>query len=243
VASVTYVYHDTTVVGVSLMGQQLELAMRGSADYAVAFTQADTGLRVTMTAERLDASITVPMAAQQSADEGDVRGPLVFTLGPTGDADVESAPEVSMEASRMISALTTAQWFFPGLPDRAVGPGDRWVDTVSNEGDAELGAASEDAVVEYVVVGDTVMDGRTLLHVRLSGTSTSTNEMAMGGMQIAQQSEMSLRGHVLWDEARGVMYESLREGSGSGTVRVPMSPQPLPIQVRSTQRARLLPPS
>jgi len=243
VRAVTYAYGDTTLVGLSLMGQQLEIAMRGEADYGIEFGPAPAGVEVRLTVERLAAVVAVPMAGEETVDESAVQGPLVFTLGPTGDAAVVSTPEVSIAAARMISSLTTAHSFFPGLPDRAVVAGDRWVDTVAYEGDAELGATSEETVVTYTVVGDTVVAGRSLLHIGLTGTSRSSNQTTIGGMQVAQATELALEGHVLWDRDRGLMYEIVRRGTGSGTVRVPIAPQPLPVQVSVTQRASLQPQS
>jgi hypothetical protein len=241
--SVTYAYADTTLVAVSFMGQALEIAMRGSADYGIDFARAAPGVEVTMTVERLDVSVTVPMAGEETVDESGVDGPLVFTLDPTGDAAIVASPDISVTAARMISALSTAHSFFPGLPARAVGPGDRWVDTVSYEGDAELGATAEESIVTYTVVGDTVVGGRSLLRIGLTGTSRSSNETTMGGFQVAQSSELTLDGHVLWDEEAGIMFELVRNGTGTGTVRIPMAQQPLPIELTTTQRARLSPPA
>ena len=241
--SVTYAYGDTTLIGISLMGQALEIAMRGSARYGMDFAPAAPGVQVTLSVETLDVSVTVPMAGEERVDESGVVGPLVFTLDPTGDAAVVSSPEISVTAARMISSLTTAHSFFPGLPDRVVGRGDRWVDTVAFEGDAELGATAEESIVTYTVLGDTVVDGRALLRIGLSGTTRSSNETTMGGFQVAQSSELTVDGHVLWDEEDGIMYELVRRGVGTGTVRIPMAQQPLPIELTTTQRARVAPPA
>jgi hypothetical protein len=238
--SVVYAYGDTTLVDVAIMGQSMEIAMRGDADYGVSFATAASGIEVTLTVDRLDASLTLPMAETERLDASEVRGPLVFTLDGEGDATVVSTPEVSMAASRMLSGLTTAHSFFPGLPDRVVSVGDSWVDSITFEGDAELGAMTEATVYEYRVVGDTVIDGRPLVEIGFTGSSRTSNSMNMSGMTVAQSSIVELDGHVLWDERAGIMFEMVRRGEGGGTVRIPMSPQPLPITVRITQRARLV---
>ncbi len=236
---VTYAYGDTTLVTAAVMGQRMEIGLRGSADYGVAFGPAPDGVEVTLTVERLAATVSMPMASPEPADESDVQGALVFSLDRRGNATVTAAPEVSQAAGRMISGLTTAHTFFPGLPDRVVAPGDQWVDTLSYEGDAELGATSESSVIEYTVVGDTVVEGRDLLKISLSGTTESSNSMDLAGTPVAQESTLDVEGHVLWDTEAGVMFELVRNGRGRGEVQVPIVPLPLPIELESVQRARL----
>lgn len=240
-AQVTYAYGDTTVVSVRMGGQSMELGMRGAAEYGVRFAEAPSGVRVTLSVEDLAATLSVPMAGTERIDESQVRGDLVFVLDAEGNATIERSPEVDLSASRMISGLTTAHTFFPGLPARAVVPGDRWVDTVSYQGDAEMGDVTENAIVAYTLRADTVVDGRTLAHIGLSGTTTITNTMSMGGADIRQASTIDLTGHVLWDRAAGLMTEVIRTGTGRGTVQVPGVPLPLPIELQSSQQARLRP--
>lgn len=238
-SQVTYSYGDTTIVNFSVMGQSMELAMRGAAEYGVAFGAADDGIGVTLTVQQLAASIGIPMAGTETVDESDVEGTLVFNMDREGNATVVSGPEVSVTASRMISALTTAHTFFPGLPNRPVGPGDRWVDTVSYDGDAEVGGFSEASIIEYTVVGSTVVDGRDLLEISLQGTTEQSSVSNMGGMQVNQTSTIEVEGHVLWDVGNALMFELVKTGSGTGSAAVPISPRPLPISVEVTQRARL----
>jgi hypothetical protein len=213
--------------------------MRGAATYGTVFTSDPRGVGVTLTVRDLAATITQPFGDPTRLDPSAVRGALVFSLDRRGNATVTSTPAVSVAASRMISGLTTAQTFFPGLPDRAVTTGDEWVDTIAYEGDAEAGAVRERSVIRYTVAGDTTVAGRSLLRITLAGRTELSNEIDMGGMQISQSSTVDVEGHVLWDVQRGLMFEMVKSGSGRGTVNVPISPQPLPIQVRVTQRARL----
>ncbi len=242
---VTYTYADTTVVSLSMLGQTMEIAMRGAAEYDVVFSPVASGtvggVGVTLTVRELSGSASVPMSAAIQVDESDVDGNLVFSLDREGNATVTSTPTVSEAASRMISGLSTAHTFFPGLPGATVSSGDQWVDTISYEGDGDgdLGATTELTILEYTVVGDTAVDGRSLLHITLSGTTELSNSMEMQGMQIAQSSKIDVEGYVLWDVRNGLMFEMFKTGQGRGTVSVPISPQPIPIEVRITQRAKL----
>ncbi len=140
----------------------------------------------------------------------------------------------------MISSLTTAHTFFPGLPDRVVAPGDEWVDTVSYSGEAEVGPVRETSIYRYTVVGETTAAGRDVLEIALAGTTEISSTSNMGGMRIEQTSTVEVEGHVLWDRRAGLMVEMLRSGNGSGNARVPIVPTPLPVQLRISQRATLL---
>lgn len=236
---VAYEYADTSVVTVSVMGQSLEMSQRGVGTYGVGFASLPEGVRVTLTVRSLDASLAQPMGAPLRVDEGDVDGSLVFTLGRRGEATIIERPDVEAQASLMVSALSLAHTFFPRLPGRAVAPGDSWVDTIAFAGDQTEGNRSERSVVRYTVMGDTVVSGRPLLVIALDATTESSNAMVVSGMSVSQESELDVRGVILWDHQRGLMVESVRRASGSGTASVPIAPAPLPIRIESTQRVRL----
>lgn len=236
---VRYSYADTSSVRVSVMGQSLELSQRGVAEYAVAFGAAPSGVDVTMTVSELSASISQPMGAPVRIDEDDVAGALVFSLDRRGNAVVSEQPRVEAAASQMVSGLALAHGFFPGLPGRKVATGDGWVDTVSYEGAEGAGRRSETAILRYTVTGDTVVDGRDLLDIAFEGTSEAFAELSVAGMSVSQSSEVELEGRVLWDARAGLMIERRTASTGSGTASVPMSPNPLPIRIRSVQHVRL----
>jgi hypothetical protein len=221
------------------MGQNMQIAMRGDADYGVTFARAGDGVGVTLTVQRLAATVDVPMGSPMRVTESAVDGVLAFTLDRRGRATVTSTPEVEPAASQMISGLTMSHTFFPRMPGRVVVAGDRWTDTISYSEEGEL-ATDEDTVLDYVVTGDSVVDGRALTRIDFTGTSTVSNSMNMGGMAVSLTSTVDVRGYTLWDARAGVMYEMASSGRGRGTVRVPIAPMPLPIEVTSTQHTRLV---
>lgn len=236
---VRYSYADTTVVSVSMMGQSLEMSQRAVAGYAFAFAPASEGVSVTMSVTALSGSITQPMGPPVSLDEDQVEGVLVFSLDREGNAELAEQPRVDLEASQLVSALSLAHGFFPGLPGRAVAVGDTWTDTVSFEGREGAGERSETMVLRYVVAGDTVVADRDLLRIDVEGAGETAAELQVAGMVVSQRSDMETTGWVLWDVEEGVMFERRSEASGSGTVAVPVAPNPLPIRVRSTRTVRL----
>lgn len=239
VADLQYDVADTTSVGVSVMGQNMALGQEGTALFAVRLAPAAAGIDVTLTVEEMAVVVSQPLGAPIRLDESDIQGPLVYSLDRQGNATVAQVPEVRDEASQMISGLALAHGFLPGLPGRALQPGESWVDTVSFEGLDGPGSRSETSVVRYTVLGDTVVEGRSLLSISMDGSTTTSNDMEISGMTVSQTSELELDGHLLWDLSAGLMIESRRSASGSGTVRVPVAPAPLPIEIRTTRHTRL----
>jgi hypothetical protein len=239
VSAAVYDFSDTTSVDISVMGQAMQLSQHGEAEYAVAFADDPAGVGVTLAVRSLSVRLNQPMGEPVEIDESSVRGDLAFSLDRVGDATVTRRPAVADEASQMISGLSLAHTFFPALPGRATEAGDSWVDTLSYSGDDGPGSMSESSVLSYTVAGDTVVDGRSLLLIEVEGTTTSANDMEFSGMPVSQESELAVRGYVLWDPASGIMFEQYRESTGSGVVSVPVVPAPLPVSVRTVQRARL----
>jgi hypothetical protein len=236
----TYVHADTTAIQVVYGGERMSLTQEGVADYAVTFgAAADGGVSVRMTVLGLSATINQPMGPPIRLDEGHVEGALVFSLDRTGDVTISSLPRVADEASQMVSGLTLAHTFFPRLPGTAPEMGESWVDTVSYEGENGPGMSSELSVLEYTVVGDTVLDGRTLVNISVRGTTEVTTDLDVAGMTVHQASRLDVRGHVLWDRQSRLLHESFRSAEGSGTVNVPIAPVPLPIELSVRQHTRL----
>ena len=236
----TYQHGDTTAVSVSIMGQSMAVTQSGVATYAVGFSLVPDGVGVTMSLQDLEASITQPMGAPIQLDESGVQGDLTFVMGRTGNTvSIGERPAVTDEASQMVSGLSLAYMFFPGLPGIGAMMGDSWVDTVSFEGEDGPGMRSETSVLTYVVEGDTVVAGRALLRISFSGTSSSEQDLEMGGMDIHQESEAEVLGYVLWDHNESIMFEHHRVATGSGTLSLPIMPTAIPMDVVSTQHTRL----
>lgn len=236
----SYAYSDTTVVSIDAMGQSMELSQLGSAEYAVAFEPMAGALGVSLSVDELSAEIRQPLGAPIVLDEGHVDGTLRFALDRQGNATISDEPDVTTEASQMITSLGLAHTFFPGLPGRAVALGESWVDTVRYAGNDGAGERSQTSVFTYTARADTVVDGRTLLAISVQGTTSASTEMDIAGMTISQASDLDVRGRVLWDVQNRMLFESFRTAEGTGTVNVPIAPVPLPISLRSTQRATII---
>jgi hypothetical protein len=239
VEAAAYEYADKTVISIAVMGQRMELSQEGTASFGIRFEPSSDGVDVTLSVQELFAVIDQPMGAPVTLDGSAVRGNLRFSLDRMGNSTVLERPEVSDIAIQMVSSLGLAHTFFPGLPGSAVTVGDGWVDTVSYEGPEGPGVRSERAVLRYTATGDTVVAGRPLLVLSVEGNMESSTDLVVGGMAISQSTIRNITGSVLWDLQNGLMFESVRTETGSGTVRVPIAPGPLPIQVEITRRTRL----
>jgi len=238
-STVSYSAGDTLVVEINALGQTLGLRVNGTARYDVAFARADDGVRVTLAVRELAAEVTLPMAGPLRVDEDIVQGDLVFELTRRGDATVIELPDVDATATPFFAGPTIAHSLFPGLPGGAVQPGDSWVDTVSFSDGGDSGDSSQTSVTTYTVVGEAVVDGRALLEIAFEGTQEMQQAMALQGAEIRQQTQLSVRGRVLWDLQRGMMFERETISTGTGTVMVAVAPAPLPTRVEIRSRVRL----
>lgn len=237
----TYAHASETTVSVSMMGQSLELNQEGTATFVVGVVEGSRGVDVRLLVTELDATLTAPMGAPVRVDESYVEGALEFSLDRLGNPTLQAEPSVREEASQMISGIALAHGFFPGLPGRAVGPGDSWVDTVTYESDDDMGTRMERSVLTYTVTGDTLVGGRSLLVFDVEGTTESEFDLAVSGMPVTQASNLEVSGQVLWDYQGGIMVESRRTASGTGTVQIPMAPGPVPIRLQASETNRLQP--
>lgn len=236
----TYVTADTVVVDMNAMGQMMQVNQASSATYSASFARASDGVEVTFTVEDFSARLSQPMGGPVTANQDGIDGPLVLTLGRRGNVTISSLPELSGGAAQLFAPLSTAHTFFPGLPGTAVGLGDSWTDTTSWEGEDGPGSVAATVVATYTVAGDTVVDGRTLLKIDLTGTSTSESNVASDqGMDILQSTTAEHEGYVLWDTQSGLLYETYTSTEGSGSVEVSIAPEPFPITVRGHSRSKL----
>lgn len=238
-AAVAYTAGDTLAIEINALGQTLTLDVRSTASYDVVFRRAGDRITATLTVRDLVADVTLPMVGPMRVDEDIVDGDLVVSLGRRGDLTILESPEVEEAASAFFAGPTIAHSFFPGLPGRAVQPGDSWVDTVAFAEDGDTGESSQRSVTTYTVVGETVVEGRSLLEISLAGTTEMRQTMALQGAQIRQETSLVVEGRVLWDLQRGLMFERTTVSRGEGVVRAQIAPAPLPTRVEARSRVRL----
>lgn len=238
-SALTYASGDTVSVDIEAGGQSFQVTQNASMLLETSFADAGEGVQVTMRVRDLAGRMTQPMGAPISADESGVQGPLVFRLDADGDVEVVSEPELSDEAGTFFSTLALAHTFFPALPARQVEIGDTWTDTLAFSGPQPGGEIDSRSIVAYTVTRDTVIAGRSVLRIDLTGTSEQARSGMLAGNDFTQRLAGDVEGYVLWDLSRGVMVESFADGTFRGNMEVAIAPFPLQLRVRAQQRARL----
>lgn len=237
-ATVDYVSGDTARIQIEAAGQRFAVRVDVAARWRMAFEAAAQGVRVTATLSDLDARLSNPFGAAQTADESAVQGPMVFTLDDRGRATVLTVPTIKPLVAQFINGHGIAQGFFPRLPGRVSTSGTTWTDTVSYETDEAGARTAVESVTTYTAIGDTVAGGATYLLVRSIGTTTQSSTGAISGAKFSQRVGGTTAGHFLWDAAAAVVHELEYRSELTGTMEVAVAPVPLAVTVTSTIRQR-----
>lgn len=238
-AAVTYMSGDTATMDIDAGGQSMQARVQVTKTLGASFARAADGVQVTLTVEDLDGRMSNPAGPAVTADEKAVDGPLVFTLDRKGSAEIVSQPKVSQAGQTFVQPLVLAHSFFPRLPGRGVSPGDSWTDTVSVDGPQGEGTVSATTVVTYTAVGDTVVGGRSLLRIDMTGDTDQTASGLIAGMDFSQTAKGKVSGWVLWDMRRGLMVETFTDSDLRGSMDVSAAPFPLGMRVRERGHVKL----
>ena len=184
-----------------------------SATVALAFAADPGGVRVTGTVSDYSAGMSSAMAGDMDMGGDGLSGDIEFVIGPWGDVEMISTPEVTGGA---LPGAATFQFnapdLFPRFPGRPLEPGDTWADTMTASEDLEevaevSGVGESTTVYTYTLVGDTVFAGLTLHKITISGVGTSrvsATEPEAGG-EVSNNMTSTLDGFYLWDAARGLV--------------------------------------
>ena len=239
-SSLTYVVGDTADIKIEtgMMGT-LEITTSSSATLGMDFASAAGGVQVTAEYQEYSARQTNPMAGTTTSDQDDLTGLLVFNLSRGGDVEITQAPQVAASGGQFYPEQY-AYLLFPGLPGRAVDPGESWVDTVTYVVEGRGGSITTTTASTYTFQGDTTVAGRNLMNIGAVGALTVEMTMTMEGMDIGQAFAGEIAGTILWDPAVGLLYFSEMTRTASGTVDVPAAGMPpMPLTVSGTFKATL----
>lgn len=212
-------FHMTDTMAVSISTPMGDMVVNTGTDLTLAMTfeRAAEGVRIVGTVEHFQASAQNPMMGTQSVDGDDVSGTLEYVIGRRGDVEITSLPELPAASAQMSPFAAFAYELLPPLPDAVVEPGGMWVDTVTWTTDIESMETTSTGILTYTLVGDTLVEGRTLLNFAVSGEVSADTEGNIGGMTMSQSMAGSTAGFILWDAERGLpaYQESEREMEGS----------------------------
>ncbi len=219
----TAVYHivDTASVSVNSPVGSLDIPATSSTTLSMVFESDPQGVRATGTVESFQASMSNPMQGTLSTDLGDVTGQLEIVFGRRGVEEVVSVPNLSGPTAQLSPFNHIANDLFPRLPDGVMEPGGTWVDTVTWTMDDGTIETTSNTVYTYTLVGDTVVDGRTLRHIAVAGDVSNEGEMVQAGTTMTQSMTGTANGFVLWDAGRGLLAEAFFERELEGSMTVP----------------------
>lgn len=240
-SSVTYFAESSQNIGIDAgpMGT-MTMTASSEATIGVAFAEAaDGGVQVTTTFEELSASMTQPMGGSLTATESDIEGPLVFTLDARGVGTAVTVPETKGSAEQLVAPVSFVHEFFPRLPGGAVDPGATWTDTISWDASTSQGDMSTVSVLTYTLVGDTIVDGTSLLHISYQGTAEVVGSGVTEGMEVMQTFSGDTEGMFLWDPAMGIMVAGESSQDMEGNVEIPaagMPPMPMTVSASGSVR-------
>ena len=193
-------------------------SMETSATVNATFEASPAGLVVTASLE--DFTIRDSGLTGTRTMEPAVTGDLILVVDSRGRVDVVSTPDADAITEFMIIAM--AHGMFPRLPDDAVRPGDKWVDTTSWEYESEGLELASSSVYTYTLFGDAVVDGRTLTGILISGVTNSRTATKSEVTSFVQTLESSDTGYLLWDPKRNLLHSIEIEGHSTGTVSMGM---------------------
>lgn len=235
-ASAVYHIADTMFVDVRSPLGSLDALSASTFTMGLHFSTDSGGVRVTGTVESLEATVDSPMTPAATMGLDDVSGTLGFLMGPYAIVEVTSLPEIGAP-SPMLSIPTLPHLLFPRLVPGVVPAGATWADTVATSYESEVSVGFT-TVTDYSFVGDTVVDGRTLLHIAVAAQVTI--ELEADGQDILsnQALEGSSKGFVLWDPERRLVAYGRFDRDMAGDMTIPGMPR-IPLGITGPTVLRL----
>lgn len=219
-ARATYEVVDTLNGSLNFLGQDVDLAAVLQSTLGLAFEPHADGTLAAGTVEDFDFSLMSPEDRPGLASEEDLHGSLSFVIGPLGHVELLSHPEIA-DASFPVgpdSPLSLnmgeeqespfefiARDFVPRFPDRVVVAGDAWTDTVTLSPEESGPLGTDTTVYTYTLLGDTVVDGRSLLHIAVSAAGEQGTSEEMLGVSLSLTITTGIEGFFLWDADRGLV--------------------------------------
>lgn len=214
----------------------LEIAGQYGMSLDLSFERAPEGMRVRGIAKGFEGTLSDPVHAAVAADLEYLTGTLEFVMNRRGVVEVMSFPELSGLDAEVFSFAGLAYDLFPRLPDTIVEPGGTWLDTLRWHTDGYVTEVISRTVYDYTLVGDTVVDGRRLLHIAAAGKVDLRIYTGRAGNLTRQSMRGSSTGVILWDPESRLVTSHEYERDLEGTVS---RPNRAPFGLRLTELVRI----
>jgi hypothetical protein len=190
---------------------------------------------------RLQGGFEAQPQAAQAVDASDIDGEFRLTLDPRGHTELVDAPTLSPGLRDVTSAEALVRPLFVQLPGRPAGTGDVWVDTIVSIEARPDARSTVRTVITTTILGDTLVEGRTLLRLHTRAENHMEMEGRSGGVLVQQLLTGTTDGTVLWDPHFRMIIQRSETGSLTGTLAMPgpgIADVPLSATVR--RHVRLL---
>lgn len=240
---VTYAFSDTASFEIEAPGygaMEVETAHAGHAE--LFFARDSTGYHVGVRFPDLDASFRSGGQGTERVNAADIGGMVGIELSPRGRVTVVDTPTVTATFEAVSGIEGLVRPLFVSLPGDAAPVGTRWVDTVDTR-ETAAGTVSEGrSIIASTLVGDTLVEGRALLHITTRTETEVEVTGVSGGVAIEQRLAGTITGTVLWDIEANRLFERRERGLLTGTLAMPeASVAPMPITARVRRSVRLRP--
>ena len=226
----TALYHieDSLVVDVSTPVGDMEVTTTMALTMNMVFGSDRTGIAAVGTVVGFNTLSTNSLTGARSADANDMSGPLALVLSRRGHVEIGAMPSLDSAVVNLSPFPGVAFDIFPRLPGRPVARGATWLDTVMWSVVDETSESATRTIYTYTLMGDTLVDGTTLLNIAVEGDIAMQTVEGVGDTRVDTRLAGSATGYVLWDPERSLpKYSSLHrelEGTnqmpGAGSVRM-----------------------
>ncbi len=242
-ASAAYAFVDSSefnIQGGAAMGE-VKATIAANGVVSVTLAQKPGGLEATMRITRLAGAMTnSAMGGGPTVNETGVQGAAVLNVTPQGGATITAMPTVSREVQQVGISEGFFRRFFARLPGGSVQVGTTWVDTVTTTDDNAGTKVTMRDIVTSTLVGDTVVNGRTLAHISTAIQRALDVSGTNQGVEIAQKLTGKATGFILWDVAARLLVQRVEQTELSGTFDLPqMGIAGLPVTASSRARISL----
>jgi hypothetical protein len=188
---------------------------------------------------RLRGSLRTAVDAPAVVDEGAVSGPFHVRVDPRGQVEIVSRPALSPALLDVVGAESMVRPLFVHLPGHVVEPGEAWVDTVTVVAENDGVRSVTRTVLTTTLVGDTMVEGRTLLLLHTRAENRIETDGRSGGVTVRQRLQGETLGTVVWDPWLQLLIGRREEGELTGTLRLGDTERDLPVSARVRRSVEL----
>ena len=241
-ATATYTFSDSSTFTITAAAiGNIEVGIKSTGTAGLTFAPKATDFEVTIQLTKFNGSmVNSQMGGGPSATEADVQGPAVLTLTPRGVATLTTKPKLNQNAQQLGVSEGFFRRFFVRLPGTPVRTGASWTDVIASTDSTGTTVASVLDTVTSTLVGDTLVNGRTLARItsvtRRTLSITGTNQ----GVEIAQKLNGTANATTLWDNERHLVVDRVEYTTLTGTFDLPqMGMNGLPVNAKGYGRMSL----